>query len=98
MASLSVCLTVTFVFASGDAFEVDNAEVQPLLQPDAVHNADHLKGQHILPEVFSNLTHKRTERKITPPPILVGFNFSHQGAHWADEKHVNNSLLQQLLM
>lgn len=45
----SVCLTATFVLASGNAFEVDNAEVQPLLQPDAIHDADHLKSQHVLP-------------------------------------------------
>lgn len=46
----------TFVFAGGDAFEVHNAEVQPLLEPDAVHDADHLKSQHVLPQVLTNLT------------------------------------------
>ena len=45
----------TFVFASRDAFEVDHAQVQALLQPDAVHDADHLEGQHVLPQVLSHL-------------------------------------------
>ena len=48
----------TFVFASRDAFEVDHAQVQALLQPDAVHDADHLEGQHVLPQVLSHLTHR----------------------------------------
>lgn len=58
-----MCFTVTFVLAGRDAFEVDNAEVQPLLQPDAVHDADHLKSQHVLPQVLSNLTRKQTNRE-----------------------------------
>lgn len=92
-----MCLTVTFVLAGGDAFEVDNAEVQPLLQPDAVHDADHLKSQHVLPQVFSNLTRKQTNRgtnytKNTALLLLPSrFHFSHQGAQCSDEK-------QQVLM
>ena len=55
-----LCCSVTFVFASGDAFEVDDAEVEPLLQPDAIHDADHLQSQHVLPQVFSNLINNQT--------------------------------------
>lgn len=58
-----MCLTGTFVLAGGDAFEVDDAEVQPLLQPDAVHDADHLEGQHVLPQVLSNLTQTQTNKE-----------------------------------
>ena len=60
---LCLCLTVTFVLAGGDAFEVDDAEVQPLLQPDAVHDADHLQSQHVLPQVLPNLAHKDKNRE-----------------------------------
>lgn len=56
-------LSATFVFAGGDAFEVDDAEVQPLLQPDTIHDADHLQSQHVLPQVFSDLIQKQTDRQ-----------------------------------
>lgn len=62
--ALNLC---TFVFAGGDAFEVDDAEVQPLLQPDAVHDADHLKGQHVLPQVLSHLKHNTGQITLQPP-------------------------------
>lgn len=48
-----MCSTV--VFPGGDAFEVDDAQVQSLLKPDAVHDPDHLQSQHVLPQVFSHL-------------------------------------------
>lgn len=92
-----MCFTVTFVLAGRDAFEVDNAEVQPLLQPDAVHDADHLKSQHVLPQVLSNLTRKQRDelhQRTSLSLLLVGFHFSHQGAQCSDEEHVNNSWLQ----
>lgn len=80
--ALNLC---TFVFAGGDAFEVDNAEVQPLLQPDAIHDADHLKSQHVLPQVLSHLKHTPNHTNA-----LVSSHFSHQGALCSDEEHGNN--------
>lgn len=50
----------TFIFVGGDALKIDHTEVQALLQPDAIHDANHLKSQHVLPEIFSHLKQKQT--------------------------------------
>ena len=45
--------------ARGEAAKVDHPHVQPLLNPDLVHDADDLQRQHILPEVVSRLRGKK---------------------------------------
>lgn len=46
---------VTFVFACRNTLEIDHAQIQTLLQPDSIHDTDHLKSQHVLPQVFTDL-------------------------------------------
>lgn len=48
--SLSV---LTSSSACGEAFEDDHPHVHTLLDPDLVHYADHLQGQHVLSQVVS---------------------------------------------
>lgn len=37
----------------GEATEDDHPHVQALLDPDFVHDADDLQGEHVLPQVIS---------------------------------------------
>lgn len=39
--------------AGGEAFEDDHPHVQAFVDPDFVHDANHLQGQHILAQVIS---------------------------------------------
>lgn len=58
------CLGVTFtlVLSGGDALEVDDAQVQSFLEPDPVHDPDHLQSQHVLPQVLPDLDQTNTNR------------------------------------
>lgn len=39
--------------SSGETFEDDHPHVQTLLDPDLVHDPDHLQSQHVLAQVVS---------------------------------------------
>lgn len=41
--------------ASGEAAEDDHAHIQPLLDPDLAHDANHLQGEHVLAKVVPTL-------------------------------------------
>lgn len=47
--------------ASGEAAENDHAHVQPLLDPDLAHDANHLQGEHVLAKVVPTLDGGRRE-------------------------------------
>lgn len=51
----------TSASAGGAAPEQDHPHVQTLLDPDLVHDADHLQGQHVLPQVVPRLTQTHAE-------------------------------------
>ena len=46
------------------AVERHHPEVEPLLQPQLVHDADHLDGQHVLPQIVSHLVNHRQRLAI----------------------------------
>ena len=52
LAGIHLCV-LTSSSARGETFEDDHPHVQALLDPDLVHDADHLQGQHVLPQVVS---------------------------------------------
>ena len=54
--SYSVISTfLTFLDPCGLTLEGDNLEVKAVLQPQSVHDADQLHGQHVLSKVISDL-------------------------------------------
>lgn len=46
---------LTYLVAGGHDGEGDHLEVEARLEPQPVHQPDHLDDQHVLPQVVANL-------------------------------------------
>lgn len=55
--------------ARGEAAEDDHAHVQPLLDPDLAHDANHLQGQHVLAKVVPALDEESDQSSSSSPPL-----------------------------